>query len=589
LKGIMMKKTILLVLVLAFCRVTEQAKADFIWTQKADMPTPRWTHTSAVANGKIYVIGGFTSQPDASALSTVEEYDPLTNRWTRKADMPIARGDMNGSSAVVDGKIYVIGGDDGVSMGGPAVQEYDPATDTWTRKTDMPTSRWCLATCAVDGKIYAIGGAAKNISGLNVVEQYDPITDTWTKKADMPTGLWGLCACAVNGKIYTIGGRPVDLAIPTVQEYDPATDTWTRKSDMPVGTSQMASVVLGDRIVVIGGWRISSTFPYTTVQVYDPETDIWTKEADVPFLRATVTGEVVNNRIYVIGGTDRPHPCPAFSTVYEFGPLLDFNGDCIVDAADMCIMVDHWHTDNPLCDIGPAPWGDGIVDIQDLVVLAEHLFEEVFPLEMIAYWRLDETEGSIARDSASGHDGMLHGEPLWLPNGGMVNGALQFDGIDDYVSTPYIISPANGDFSVSAWINGGAPGNVLISQLDGIGGSGETWLGTEPVSGKLMTGLVAPPVGRFVPKPLVSESVVTDGQWHNVGFVWDGTHRSLYVDGIEVAKDATAQAALKPATGGLYIGAGKNLEAGTFFSGLIDEIRIYDKALMPEQIEALAR
>jgi len=59
-------------------------------------------------------------------------------------------------------------------------------------------------------------------------------------------------------------------------------------------------------------------------------------------------------------------------------PIVDFNGDKIVDAEDMCIMVDHWGTDNSLCDIGPMPWGDGIVDVQDLIVLAEHLFEE-FP------------------------------------------------------------------------------------------------------------------------------------------------------------------------------------------------------------------
>jgi phosphohistidine phosphatase SixA/Tol biopolymer transport system component len=58
-------------------------------------------------------------------------------------------------------------------------------------------------------------------------------------------------------------------------------------------------------------------------------------------------------------------------------PVVDLNADGIVDAADMCIIVDHWGTDNSLCDIGPAPLGDGIVDVEDLVVLAEHLFEEV--------------------------------------------------------------------------------------------------------------------------------------------------------------------------------------------------------------------
>ncbi|MBW7988882.1 MAG: hypothetical protein FVQ84_02515 [Planctomycetes bacterium] len=58
-------------------------------------------------------------------------------------------------------------------------------------------------------------------------------------------------------------------------------------------------------------------------------------------------------------------------------PIVDLNGDGIVDGADLTIIVDHWGTDEPLCDIGPMPWGDGIVDVQDLIVLAEHLFEEI--------------------------------------------------------------------------------------------------------------------------------------------------------------------------------------------------------------------
>ena len=62
-------------------------------------------------------------------------------------------------------------------------------------------------------------------------------------------------------------------------------------------------------------------------------------------------------------------------------PIVDLNGDGIVDSADMCVIIDHWGTDEPMCDIGPMPWGDGIVDVQDLIILAEHLFEEFPPVE----------------------------------------------------------------------------------------------------------------------------------------------------------------------------------------------------------------
>jgi hypothetical protein len=556
------------------------AKADFIWTQKADMPTPRWVQTSAVVNGKIYVIGGYTGDPDGIPLSTVEEYDPVTNTWTRRADMPTARCDFVGSSAVVDGKIYVIGGDiwDGNWIPTSTVEAYDPETDTWTRKTDMPTARWGLATCAFNGKVYAIGGYLTGTTGLTTVEVYDPMTDTWTRKADMPKNLWGLCAKVVKGKIYTVGGRPGNKSTPYVQEYDPATDTWTRKTDMLVGASQMGSVVLGDKIIVIGGWLWSMDTPYKTVQMYDTQTDIWTIEDDAPFLRASFSSEVVNNRIYAIGGTDRPHPCPALSTVYELGPVLDFNGDGIVDCADMCIMVDYWGTNEPLCDIGPMPWGDGVVDVEDLKVLTEHLFEEVDDPTLIAHWPLDEIEGMIAHDIVSGNNDLIIGDALWQPACGKVDGALELDGIDDCIISSAGPNSAEKPFSVVSWIKGDTPGQVIISQPGGV-----NWLAAD-ADGKLMTELKG--AGRST-GPLFSEKVITDEQWHRIGLVWDGLHRTLYVDGVVVAEDT--QNELMSSNNGLYIGCGSNSTADTFFSGLIDDVRIYNVALTAEEIAALAQ
>ena len=60
-------------------------------------------------------------------------------------------------------------------------------------------------------------------------------------------------------------------------------------------------------------------------------------------------------------------------------PIVDLNGDGIVDANDIALMAGYWGTDNPLCDIGPMPWGDGIVNVEDLIVLAGRLFERFPP------------------------------------------------------------------------------------------------------------------------------------------------------------------------------------------------------------------
>jgi len=241
-------------------------------------------------------------------------------------------------------------------------------------------------------------------------------------------------------------------------------------------------------------------------------------------------------------------------------------------------MVDHWGENYSLCDIGPMPWGDGTVNAQDLIVLAEHLPEDY---RLIAHWELDETEGSIANDSAGDHDGTLNSNPFWQPAGGMIGGTLLFDGVDDYVSTPFILDPAKGSLSVFAWVCCWTPGQVIISQTGDFGG---TWLGIDPSEGKLITGF-----SDMYFDELMSESVITDFQWHHVGFVHDhdSLQRRLYVDGVLVAEDATVVSGL-PSDGGMYIGASKDLDAGNFFSGMIDDVHIYDEALSAEEIEGLA-
>jgi len=258
-------------------------------------------------------------------------------------------------------------------------------------------------------------------------------------------------------------------------------------------------------------------------------------------------------------------------------PIIDFNGDGIVDCSDMCIMIDHWGTDNSLYDIGPMPWGDGVFDIEDLKVMAEHLFEEVDDPTLIAHWQFDEAQGDIAYNDASDCDGILIGGPAWQPDSGMIGGAILLDGIDDYVSTEFVLNPTYtySQFSVFAWIKGGAPGQVVLSQM-----GGESWLCMDSVEGYLMTELKKD-LGRFEGDPLSSEAFINDGNWHRIGFVWDGSCRHLYVDGVEVANDAEPLSGLNGAFSGLYIGTGINCEAGTFFSGLIDDVRIYNRVIEP--------
>jgi thermitase len=248
----------------------------------------------------------------------------------------------------------------------------------------------------------------------------------------------------------------------------------------------------------------------------------------------------------------------------------DLNNDWVVDEKDLAVLLKAMETNDLSADIAPAKKRDGKVDQQDLELLTRYL-GTVIPEPGIAHWKLDEVEGTTAEDSIHHCDGTLHGGAIWQPTGGQAGGAVQLDGVDDYVSTGFVLNPSAGPFSVYAWVWGGAPGQVILSQQ-----GAASWLLLDPVGG-LMTGL-NPGWGSG---PLISSAVITDGQWHQVGLVWDGSNRILYVDGVEVARDGKALPQLGSATGSLYFGADGTLAPGSFWSGLLDDVCIYDRVVKP--------
>jgi len=252
-------------------------------------------------------------------------------------------------------------------------------------------------------------------------------------------------------------------------------------------------------------------------------------------------------------------------------PSPDFNGDGMVDIQDLLRLIESWGQNDPAVDIAPPPFGDGVVDKKDLEVLMGYWGQEIPDPALVAHWKLDEAEGVVAVDSAGANDGVLLGNPTWQPTGGKLGGALQLDGVGDCVTTQFVRDPSEGPFSVFAWVKGGAPGQVILSQA-----GGANWLMAGASDGSLVTELKSS--GRTA-KALKSAVSITDGAWHRIGLVWDGSNRILYVDDIEVASDV--QAGLAGTYKGLNFGAGSTLAPASFWSGMIDDVRIYNRAVKP--------
>jgi N-acetylneuraminic acid mutarotase len=500
-------------------------------------------------------------------LGAVEMFDPQVDAWQRRSDMPTPRGAA--SACAVDGIIYVLGGARLTSTGVSTVEAYNPLTDTWTKKTDVPTPRQGPAACEVDDLIYVIGGLVQSTWPTAATEAYDPKTDTWTTRKPMPIAAGVVSSAVVDGKIYVMGGGSAGSAgRATTFVYDPKADTWTQKANMPTARMGSCACALDGIIYVIGGTPYGGGSALTTAEAYNPATNAWVTIPNMPTPRKYPAGAVTNGKLYVVGGLESA----PVATVEVYSPAVqppDFNDDGMVDISDLLRLIECWGQNDPSVDIAPPPFGDGVVDRKDLEVLMSYWGQEIPNPSLIAHWKLDETEGTVASDSTGEHDGTVIGTPMWQPTGGLVDGALEFNGATFVVTDP-VLSPSDGAFSVFAWIQGGAPGQAILSQA-----GGANWLMAD-VSGFLMTELTSG--GRFA-KVLHSDAVITDGIWHRAGIVWDGASRQLYVDDILVAE--AADASLAGCYGGLNIGCAKNAAAGTFWSGLIDDVRIYNRVIKP--------
>jgi uncharacterized repeat protein (TIGR01451 family) len=226
----------------------------------------------------------------------MQEYDPATNTWTGRASLNQPRADF--ATAVLDGKIYVIGGRSGYYSYLTSVEVYDPATDTWTYCSNIPTYRYGLAAASFDGKIYAIGGY--NGGFLSTVEEYDPITNTWTNRTSMNTARRNMAVAALNGKIYAIGGyNGNDLS--TIEEYDPLSDAWKELASLPTSRDSLAVAALHGKIYAIGG--NSDWDPLSTVEEYNPTTDTWRQVSSISTARHGLAAAELDGKIYAVGGS----------------------------------------------------------------------------------------------------------------------------------------------------------------------------------------------------------------------------------------------------------------------------------------------
>ena len=255
------------------------------WTTAKTMPVARY-RLGVVAppdDVYLYTVGGWPSEGDTGgftatekASTALERYNVCTYRWEPLASLPAPRANVG--VALVDGKIYVVGGSSANSVAGTYQQYaslfvYDIATNRWTEGAPLPQAYAAMAVTAVNGKVYVFGGLDGNGAASARSYAYDPARNVWTPKAPMPGGPRYLAAAApLNGEIYVVGGWD---ARTDVEIYDPATDRWRDGPPLAQGRHSLGLATGPDGMLYAVGGAISATGE-GSVERYRPQTGAWT-------------------------------------------------------------------------------------------------------------------------------------------------------------------------------------------------------------------------------------------------------------------------------------------------------------------------
>lgn len=212
---------------------------------------------------------------------------------------------------------------------------------------------------------------------------------------------------------------------------------------------------------------------------------------------------------------------------------------------------------------------------------------------LIAYWPFN---GNADDESGNNFDGTVFGATLTSDRFGANASAYRFDGIDDYISVPSD-STFNGpdSFSIAVWFNSDltATRTKIITKGTNVGSNRSLYTWELTVNPQNSTNIFLGQVrGGYSdgasPAPMYSRDTTLFDAWNFVLMTYDGVMGKWYVNGILQDSTVSISGTLNGEPGPINIGRDNNSDFGEDeFSGKIDDVRIYNRALNPQEIDSL--
>jgi len=203
---------------------------------------------------------------------------------------------------------------------------------------------------------------------------------------------------------------------------------------------------------------------------------------------------------------------------------------------------------------------------------------------LVLHLTFDEGVGNVtynyAMTNITINSGKFYGNTSANWTTGMIGKAIEFDGVDDYVLTNAQIDFSKTPFTLSAWVYISeivSGESFILGERTQVGGD----VGLELIDGKPRVRIWN---GSFY--TATSPTAISTNEWHLITGTFDGNSTlKLYVDGELVV--VTDTGGKKPNPPFMNIEVGQIGYTVSYFKGIIDEVRIYNRALSPEEIKAL--
>jgi N-acetylneuraminic acid mutarotase len=277
-----------------------------------NLPEKRHENAMAVANGKIYLLGGRGIKP-------VDEYDPKKDTWKTLGESPLEMSHFQAVS--YKNEIYVLG----AFTGGypheipiPDIYIFNPVKNEWRKGDEIPKDRLrgAAGTFVLNDKIYLICGIQDGHWDGQVAwfDEYDPATGKWTILPDAPRPRDHVQVAVADNKLVVAGGRLSTARInqvlnTTIKEtdiYDFSTGKWTAlssESNIPTMRAGSTAVAYGNKILLIGGESGAQVPAHSDVEAFNTQTNKWEKFPSLHQGRHGTQAVILNKKIYIAAGS----------------------------------------------------------------------------------------------------------------------------------------------------------------------------------------------------------------------------------------------------------------------------------------------